>query len=151
MCSWHFIGGSVWPTSAAALLTEVCGAWFATSIYIQSALCSAVFPWPQILSWLLHRVQFVYKSHSGTKCLDILHGTQGVPCIGTFTPQHRETVGSPQEAEKLTERWQSKPFNSFSLLRERIQYNTTAIITEPAPVNQICFWKQPDPEISAWR
>ena len=93
----------------------------------------------------------IQVTHTGRKCLDILHGTQGVPCIGTFTPQPTETVGtSPQEAEKLTERWQSKPFNSFSLLSERIQY-TTMIITEPAPVNQISFWKQPDPEISAWR
>ena len=39
------------------------------------------------------------------KSLDVLHGTQGVPCIGTFTPTATETLWSLLfEVEKLTER-----------------------------------------------
>ena len=88
----------------------------------------------------------IQVTHTGTKCLDILHGTQGVPCIGTFTPQPTETVGtSPQEAEKLTERWQSKPFNSFSLLRERIQYTTTIITDWACPCEPNLFLKTAQP------
>lgn len=108
------------------------------SLHIYSI--SAVSPWPQILSRLLHRVQFVYKSHKMFGRLTRHSGRSLYWDI--YTPTYRNHRGRKN--------WPNDD-NPNHLIRSHCgrensihhhhHHRGTIESLASAPVNQICFWK----------